>query len=140
MMGTQPAPVPPLSQSSSIDRDIYSAPPVNFVNSQSAMVMPSSASEQSVSAMAENGDPDKKGTHNRSVSEPDFKRQQVVLLFCCKAYNFLRSPISRSFFFDKAHFKILHDHSLCLLIYHFLNTYTHSKYILCVTCKERSTC
>uniref|UniRef100_A0ACD6A889 Uncharacterized protein n=1 Tax=Avena sativa TaxID=4498 RepID=A0ACD6A889_AVESA len=76
MMGTQPAPVPPLSQSSSIDRDIYSAPPANFVNSQSAMVMPSSASEQSVSAMAENDDPDKKGTHNRSVSEPDFKRQQ----------------------------------------------------------------
>ena len=80
MMGTQPAPVPPFPQGS--------APATNFVNSQSAMAMSSSASEQFVSAMAEN-DPDRKGTHNRSVSEPDFKRQQVVQLFCYKAYNFL---------------------------------------------------
>ncbi|CAM0912493.1 unnamed protein product [Alopecurus aequalis] len=76
MMGTQPAPVPPVSQGSSSDRDFYSAPATNFVNSQSAMAMPSSASEQFVSAMAENSDPDRKGTHNRSVSEPDFKKQQ----------------------------------------------------------------
>ncbi|KAM0903518.1 hypothetical protein ACQ4PT_018612 [Festuca glaucescens] len=76
MMGTQPAPVPSLSQSSSVDRDTYSAPPANFVNSQSAMSMSSSASEQFVSAMAEDSGPDRKGTHNRSVSEPDFKRQQ----------------------------------------------------------------
>jgi hypothetical protein len=77
MMGTQPAPVPPLSQSFSVDRDTYSAPPANnFVNSQSAMPMSSSASEQFVSAMAEDSGPDRKGTHNRSVSEPDFKRQQ----------------------------------------------------------------
>ncbi|KAM0881536.1 hypothetical protein ACQ4PT_032909 [Festuca glaucescens] len=76
MMGTQPAPVPPLSQSSSVDRDTYSAPPANFVNSQSAMPMSSSASEQFVSGMAEDSGPDRKGTHNRSVSEPDFKRQQ----------------------------------------------------------------
>jgi oxalate decarboxylase/phosphoglucose isomerase-like protein (cupin superfamily) len=83
MMGTQPAPVPPLSQSFSVDRDTYSAPPANnFVNSQSAMPMSSSASEQFVSAMAEDSGPDRKGSHNRSVSEPDFKRQQVVLLFC----------------------------------------------------------
>ena len=81
MMGTQPAPVPPFPQGS--------APATNFVNSQSAMAMSSSASEQFVSAMAENSDPDRKGTHNRSVSEPDFKRQQVVQLFCYKAYNIL---------------------------------------------------
>jgi hypothetical protein len=81
MMGTQSAPVPPLSQSSSVDRDMHSAAPANFVNSQSVMSMSSSASEQFVSAMAEDSGPDRKGTHNRSVSEPDFKRQQVESYF-----------------------------------------------------------
>lgn len=96
-MGTQPAPMPPLSQGSSGDREFYSvpqatnsAPPVtNFVNSQSAVPMSSSTSEQFMSEMAENSGSDKKGAHNRSVSEPDFKRKQVLLLFCYKAYNFL---------------------------------------------------
>ncbi|KAI4974223.1 hypothetical protein ZWY2020_047503 [Hordeum vulgare] len=84
MMGTQPAPVPPLSQGSSGDRDFYPVPQVtnsapqvtNFVNSQSPMPMSSSTSEQFMSEMAENSGPDKKGAHNRSVSEPDFIRKQ----------------------------------------------------------------
>lgn len=93
MMGTQPAPGPPLSQGSSGDRDFYPVPQVtnsaplvtNFVNSQSPMPMSSSTSEQFMSEMAENSGPDKKGAHNRSVSEPDFKRKEVGY----KAYDFL---------------------------------------------------
>ncbi|VAI68405.1 unnamed protein product [Triticum turgidum subsp. durum] len=86
MMGTQtqPAPVPPLSQGSFGDRDFYPvpqvtnpAPPVtNFVNSQSPMPMSSSTSEQFMSEIAENSDPDKKGAHSRSVSAPDLKKKQ----------------------------------------------------------------
>ncbi|VAH99830.1 unnamed protein product [Triticum turgidum subsp. durum] len=84
MMGTQPAPMPPLSQGSSGDRDFYPvpqvtnpAPPVtNFVNSQSPMPMSSSTSEQFMSEIAENSDPDKKGAHSRSVSAPDLKKKQ----------------------------------------------------------------
>lgn len=83
MMGTQPTslpplaqPMPPLAQGSSTERDLYSAPPAtNFVNNnQSATPMSFSASEQSMSDMTGNSGPDRKGTHNRSVSEPDFNR------------------------------------------------------------------
>uniref|UniRef100_A0A0E0L6T1 Protein transport protein sec16 n=1 Tax=Oryza punctata TaxID=4537 RepID=A0A0E0L6T1_ORYPU len=78
MMGTQPSSLSPVPQGSLTERDSYSAPAAtNFVNNQPGMAMSSlmsSVSEQSMSEMSGNSGPDRKVTHNRSVSEPDFGR------------------------------------------------------------------
>jgi hypothetical protein len=78
MMGTQPSALSPVPQGSLTERDSYSAPAAtNFVNNQPVMAMSSlmsSVSEQSMSEMSGNTGPDRKVTHNRSVSEPDFGR------------------------------------------------------------------
>lgn len=89
MMGTQPSALSPVPQGSLTERDSYSAPAAtNFVNNQPVMAMSSlmsSVSEQSMSEMSGNTGPDRKVTHNRSVSEPDFGRtpNQVLLRLEC---------------------------------------------------------
>jgi hypothetical protein len=84
MMGTQSAPMPPLTQGTANERDVYSPPDTKVVNSQPVMSMSplmSSASEQSMSEMAGNSGTGREVAHNRSISEPDFGRapQKVTL-------------------------------------------------------------
>jgi COPII coat assembly protein SEC16 len=82
MMGTQSAPLPQLPQGAANERYISAVPDTKVANTPSVMSMSplmSSASELSMSEIS--GAPDRKASHNRSVSEPDFGRtpQKVPL-------------------------------------------------------------
>uniref|UniRef100_A0A0E0DVI8 Protein transport protein sec16 n=1 Tax=Oryza meridionalis TaxID=40149 RepID=A0A0E0DVI8_9ORYZ len=112
MMGTQPSSLSPVPQGSLTERDSYSAPAAtNFVNNQPVMAMSSlmsSVSEQSMSEMSGNSGPDRKVTHNRSVSEPDFGRtpNQVLLRLECFLdvfhFSFLKLELSQGAGLDNA--------------------------------------
>ncbi|KAG1359318.1 Protein transport protein sec16 [Cocos nucifera] len=74
MMGAPPPPLPPVSQSSVNDKEIFSGFP-KVANSQSTMAMSSLIPSASVEAMSEwTSDGGRKSMHNRSISEPDFGR------------------------------------------------------------------
>lgn len=75
MMGAPPAPLPPMPQISYNNKDNSSMPP-KVASSQSTMAMSTLMPSQSVEAISEwAGDGSRKPMHNRSVSEPDFGRQ-----------------------------------------------------------------
>lgn len=98
MMGTQAAPLPQLPQGAATERNVYSRPDTEVVNTQSVMSMAplvSSASEQSMSEIGGNSGYGREVAHNRSISEPDFgKTPPQVLVFwyffswCCFAKIF----------------------------------------------------
>ncbi|XP_008794796.2 protein transport protein SEC16A homolog isoform X2 [Phoenix dactylifera] len=74
MMGAPPPPLPPMSQSSVNDKEIFSGVP-KVANSQSTMAMSSLIPSASVEAMSEwTSDSGRKSMHNRSISEPNFGR------------------------------------------------------------------
>ncbi|TKW19194.1 hypothetical protein SEVIR_4G004500v4 [Setaria viridis] len=98
MMGTQSAPMPPLTQGAANERDVYSPPDTKVVNNQSVMSMSplmSSASEQSMSEMAGNSGPGREVAHNRSISEPDFGRAPQKAAGSSKAQSTSGSGSSR---------------------------------------------